>query len=144
MTRAIWLDMDGTIADLYGVDGWLICLRRGDISPYVKAKSMHNMSQLARLLKRAQRKGYTIGIISWTSKSGTQAYNKAVAQAKHAWLEQHLHSVHFDVIHVVEYGTDKYSVCGGGILFDDEEQNRKAWKDVAFPPDHLIDFLKKI
>ena len=23
MTKAIYFDMDGTIADLYGVDGWL-------------------------------------------------------------------------------------------------------------------------
>ena len=36
----IWLDMDGTIADLYAVDNWLDMLRAYDATPYVKAKPM--------------------------------------------------------------------------------------------------------
>lgn len=144
MTKTIWFDMDGTIADLYSVDGWLSYLQAEDTTPYEQAKVMHNMAQLARLLHRAQRKGYTIGIISWTSKHGTEKYNKAVEQAKRTWLNKHLHSVKWDAIHIVEYGTNKYNVCGGGILFDDEQGNRNAWKGIALTPDYIIEALKEL
>ena len=36
MTKAIYLDMDGTIANLYGVDGWLDCI----INEYTKNKEV--------------------------------------------------------------------------------------------------------
>ena len=144
MTKAIWFDMDGTIADLYSVDGWLDYIIAEDTLPYEQAKVMHHMATLARLLNKAQRKGYTIGIISWTAKHGTDSYNKAVAQAKRVWLDKHLHSVQWDSIKVVDYGTNKYNACGGGILFDDEEGNRTAWKDKAFTPDYIMQVLTEL
>ena len=42
--RMIWWDMDGTIANLYGVEGWLPMLRAEDPTPYAEAKVMWNMS----------------------------------------------------------------------------------------------------
>lgn len=144
MTKAIWFDMDGTIADLYSVDGWLAYLQAEDTTPYAQAKVMHNMAQLARLLNSAQRKGYTIGVISWTAKHGTDSYNKAVAQVKREWLAKHLHSVKWDMIKVVDYGTNKYIACGGGILFDDEQGNRDAWKEESYTPNEIMDVLKSL
>lgn len=144
MTKAIWFDMDGTIADLYGVEGWLADLQNESTRPYEQAKVMHHMATLARLLNNAQRKGYKIGIISWTSKCGTDSYNEAVAQVKRAWLDKHLHSVQWDAIKIVRYGTNKYTACGGGILFDDELGNRTAWKDKAFTPDYIMQVLTEL
>ena len=46
MTK-VWFDMDGTIADLYAVEGWLNSLRAFDPKPYAKAQPMLNMSALA-------------------------------------------------------------------------------------------------
>ena len=80
--KIINFDMDGTIADLYGVDGWLNDLINGDTRPYDIAKPLVNMSALARRLNTLQRKGYIINIISWTSKSGTAEYNERVKVAK--------------------------------------------------------------
>ena len=144
MTKAIWFDMDGTIADLYSVDGWLAYLQAEDTTPYAQAKVMHNMARLARLLNSAQRKGYTIGVISWTAKHGTDSYNKAVAQVKREWLAKHLHSVKWDMIKVVDYGTNKYMACGGGILFDDEQGNRDAWQEESHTPNEIMDVLKSL
>ena len=144
MTKAIWFDMDGTIADLYSVDGWLDYLQAEDTTPYAQAKVMHNMARLARLLNSAQRKGYTIGVISWTAKHGTDSYNKAVAQVKREWLAKHLHSVKWDMIKVVDYGTNKYMACGGGILFDDEQGNRDAWQEESHTPNEIMDVLKSL
>ena len=140
----IWFDMDGTLADFYGVEGWLESIIAEDIKPYREADVLHNMSQLARLLNRAQSKGYKLGIISWTARDARESYNTAVAEAKRIWLNQHLHSVHWDEIKIVAYGTSKIKACGGGILFDDEAPNREAWGNGAYLPEEIINVLKEL
>ena len=44
MTKAINFDMDGTLADFYGVDNWLEYLVNKDAYPYAAAKPLMNMS----------------------------------------------------------------------------------------------------
>lgn len=144
MKKEIWFDMDGTIADLYGVEGWLDYLIQEDVYPYANAKVMLNFSLLARLLNRLQERGWKIGIISWTSKCGSENYNLSVEVAKRAWLARHLPSVEWDEIRVVRYGINKYMTCGGGILFDDEKGNRDNWKDTAYEPCKIMEVLKEL
>lgn len=142
----IYFDLDGTLANLYAVEGWLDDLKAHNTRPYAEARVMHNMSALARLLNKAQTNGIRIGVISWLSKSGTDSYNKAVAKVKRKWLKKHLKSVTFDELHIVPYGTPKSSVAKSeGILFDDEECNRKEWnKGDAFPPEKIFEILKNL
>lgn len=140
----IYLDLDGTVADLYGVDGWLADLEAKRTRPYEKAKPMHNMSALARALNKAQCNGIQIGIISWLSKTATEDYNKAVTRAKRKWLKKHLKSVNFDEIHIVPYGTPKSTLANDiDILFDDEARNREEWRGNAYPPEKIFEILKK-
>ena len=140
----IWFDMDGTIADLYGVENWLDYLMASDTTPYLAAKPLVNLSLLARYLNRAQKVGHEIGIISWTSKGGTDLYNGEVALAKMVWLHKHLPSVTWDSIKIVAYGTNKYETCGDGILFDDEARNRETWEDEAYEPNMIFEILKEV
>ena len=146
MTTTIFFDMDGTIADLYGVNNWLDYLLASDTLPYEIAKPLVKLNSLARILNRLQRNGYKIGIISWLSKSGSDEYNKAVAEVKKNWLRKHLASVKFDEIHIVNYGTPKqmFARTENDILFDDEEQNRNNWTGKAFDVNAIIEILKGI
>lgn len=144
MEKALWFDMDGTLADLYGVENWLEYLQAEDTYPYDIAATMHNFSQLARKLNKLQAQGWKIGIISWTSKSGSDLYNGQVAIAKMCWLHKHLRSVQWDEIKIVKYGTNKYMECGGGILFDDEEKNRDSWQDKAYEPNAILSVLSDL
>lgn len=138
----IWFDMDGTIADLYAVEGWLPMLRAYDPKPYEMAKPMHHMATLARMLNKAQAQGHELCIISWCSKESTADYDALVAQAKRAWLAKHLPSVHWDVVKIVPYGQNKWETCKSGILFDDEERNRMAWEaGKAFTPETIFTTL---
>lgn len=140
----ICFDMDGTIANLYGVDNWLTMLIQHDATPYKEAKVLINMNSFARVLNKLQRMGYEIGIISWLAKNSTADYDEKVKQAKLAWLNKHLHSVHFDFIEIVSYGTDKNIVCTDSvdILFDDEQGNRENWNGKAYDVNNIIEVLK--
>ena len=143
MKKEIWFDMDGTIADLYGVDGWLKMLINSDPTPYEVARPLLRMATLARLLNRLQRGGWKIGIVSWLSKSGTEAYNRAVTEAKREWLAKHLKSVRFDYIDILPYGTPK-EIGRNGFLFDDEEKNRKNWQGIALDVNEILETLKAL
>ena len=140
----IWFDMDGTIADLYGVDGWLEDIINQNPRPYIEAKPLLNLSLLARRLNKLQKKGYKIGIISWLSKKDDIDYSIVVTKAKKKWLKKHLPSVKWDNVNIVKYGMNKWEVCGNGILFDDEEQNRFNWKNDSYEPKEILRILKKL
>ena len=140
----ICFDMDGTIANLYGVENWLAMLINHDATPYKKAETLVNMNSLARLLNKLQKMGFEIGIISWLAKNSTTDYDEEVTKAKKEWLAKHLKSVHFDFVEIVPYGTDKNIVCTDSIdiLFDDEENNRNTWNGKAYNVNNIIEVLK--
>lgn len=142
----ICFDMDGTIADLYGVKNWLDYLLQEDETPYLQAKTLLNMNILARLLNKLQKKGYQIGIVSWLSKNSTAEYDVKVTTAKKTWLTKHLHSVHFDFIEIVKYGTPKSFVVTNenDILFDDEVHNRNDWTGKAYDVHNIFEVLRSL
>lgn len=144
--RTIFFDLDGTIADLYGVKNWLQYLLASNPFPYENAKPLLNLQALARVLNRLQRNGFRIEVISWLSKNSTPEYDEAVTLAKMRWLRTHLASVSFDEINIVSYGIckDTFRHTATDILFDDEEPNRKAWNGVAFGVENIIEVLRSL
>ena len=135
MKRRIYLDMDGTIANLYEVENWLADLTKSDPRPYIEAKPMVEKEVLADLIN----KGYELAIVSWLAKNGNEVYNKEVRKAKKNWLKKHYPEIKFEEIHIVKYGTPKSKVAKhkDGILIDDEKNNRKEWKGTAINPKYI-------
>lgn len=130
--KMICFDMDGTIADLYGVPGWLEMLRAYDSTPYEIAPPMWDMAELARLLTQAQTGGIEIRIITWLSKESTAEYDKAVREAKREWLVNQ--GFPFDHFHGVAYGATKADSIRRylaedetAILIDDNFKVRNGW-----------------
>lgn len=142
----IFFDMDGTIADLYGVENWLDHLINFRTFPYENAKALLNLQALARILNNLQRKGFRLEIISWLSKNSNDNYDKQVTLAKLNWLSTHLASVSFDEINIVSYGVckDTFRHTENDILFDDEEKNRKEWQGLAFGVENIISTLRTL
>ena len=142
----ICFDMDGTIANLYKVEGWLENLIAEDVRPYREAEVMLNMNVLARQLNKLQAAGHEIVIISWLSKCGSDDYDARVTETKKAWLRKHLGSVKFNEINIVKYGTCKaqFARSEDDILFDDEEPNRKAWTGKAYNVNNIMEVLKAL
>lgn len=146
MEKVIYFDMDGTIADLYGRPTWLEELQAENPAPYEKAAPLVKLQVLARRLNQLQKAGWKLGIVSWLAKNSTSDYDEKVTKAKRKWLEKHLTSVNWDEIHIVKYGTPKEEVVNYplGILFDDEERNRKNWKGTAFDERNILETLKAV
>ena len=140
----IFFDMDGTLADLYGVDNWLEHIRAKSAFPYENANALLNLSVLARKLNELHHNGFRIEIISWLAKFSDEDYDRAVAEAKRKWLSTHLRSVSFDAINIVSYGIckDTFRHSNNDILFDDEQPNREAWGGQAFDVNNIIEVLK--
>ena len=138
-------DMDGCLVALYDVPNWLDYLIAEDVFPYKNAEPLLRLSALARKLNALQKKGYKLAIISWLSKKPSPTYDKAVTEAKLAWLKRHLPSVHWDRITIVAHGIPKQNYCGNAldVLFDDEEKNRNEWTGRAYDVQNILEILKK-
>lgn len=143
MEKIICFDMDGTIADFYGVENWLEYLKNENPYPYKVAKPLINMSSLARMLNNRQGRGYKLVVISWLSKNGSENFNNLIIETKKAWLKKHLPSVFWNEIHIIPYGTPKEEY-GAGILFDDEKQNRDHWRGVAYDENNILEIIRNL
>jgi hypothetical protein len=147
--KLLVFDMDGTIADLYGVDDWCNKLNSSNPTPYMEAEPMWNMAELADTLSALKTIGYRVVITSWLAMNSTKAYADEVRTAKLNWLEAH--NFPYDEIHMVKYGTTKanctrYHNCEQ-ILFDDNEKVRQNWSlgaTVDPTTTNIIDYLKAL
>ena len=127
--KTLVFDMDGTIADLYGVKGWLKMLRAYDATPYKVAKPLYDMEELKIILEILKLQGWKIVVTTWLSKGSTADYDKAVRKAKIDWLKKY--NFPYDEIHLVKYGTTKANCTrkNGGyqVLIDDNKKVRDGW-----------------
>lgn len=127
--KVLVFDMDGTIADLYGVQGWLEDLRNENPRPYEMAKPMYDMETLGYILEILKAQGWKVVVTSWLAKESTREYDEMVRRAKREWLTRHQFPV--DEIHLVKYGTTKANCTrklgGYQVLVDDNETVRKGW-----------------
>lgn len=128
MEKVITWDMDGTLANLYGCEGWLEALQEERVFPYVYCNPMVNCHDFFNAINALRNRGWRMEIVSWTSKGGTKEYNKKVRKAKIEWLKSKGIYDCFDNIHIVKYGTKKHYVAKTiGILIDDDVKVRTEW-----------------
>lgn len=150
--KMVCFDMDGTIADLYKVKGWLKALREFNPLPYRVAEPMWDMDELALLLMEFQKMGVQVNIITWLSKESTPTYDRQVRNAKIDWLRHY--DFPFDHFYGVDYGVRKSDVIRQwlgenetAILIDDNAEVRKDW-DVGETIDpttcNIVEVLKNL
>lgn len=152
MNKTLVFDMDGTIADFYGVENWLEDLKAENPRPYKVAKPLYNMDILNEIIKIFKDMGWKIVVTTWLAKGSTKNYDNLVREAKLAWLEKY--NFPYDEIHLVKYGTTKANCTrkhgGFQILIDDNDSIRNGWslgntinanENII---DKLIDLLEEI
>lgn len=146
--KTLVFDMDGTIADFYGVANWLEYLENADTTPYEVALPLYDMEYLNALLTILKKQGWYIVVTTWLAKGGTKEYNDRTRKAKLEWLETY--KFPYDEIHLVKYGTTKANctrkIGGFQILVDDNEEIRKGWNlgDTINAKENILKKLEKL
>ena len=87
--KTLVFDMDGTIADLYGVKNWLYDLRMESVRPYTQARPIYDMELLNDILLMLKACGWRIVVTSWLAKESSNFYNEITAIAKYQWLKKY-------------------------------------------------------
>lgn len=122
MDKELIFDMDGTIADFYGVKGWHEKVSRGDVSPYVEAQPIYDTDTLSTVIGLFQSLGYHITIVTWNWRGASKELAQKVRKAKIDWLQRM--NIPYDEVHVVKYGTpkQKYIKNDFSVLIDDNDK----------------------
>lgn len=144
---SIVFDMDGTIADLYGVDDWLRKLRNEDATPYLECEPLVSMEVLTSIVQGFKDKNIRVKVVSWSSKGGSPEYNREVKKAKREWLQQYC-PILLEDFHVVKYGTPKSNFAKNerSVLVDDNAKVLSDWDNADLTIDasetaHLLSSL---
>lgn len=146
MKKTLWFDMDGTLADTLRARPFWTLSDEEWVETVRTARGMVNLSALARLLRKAQRNGYEVGIVSWLPKSET--LREETVNAKREWLARHLPSVKWDAVDIIRNGAPKWE-GREGFLFDDNKKNRHDWnkhngEGTAYNYDEILGVLRRI
>ena len=130
MNKTIYFDMDGTIADLYGVEGWEPHLRSENPMPYREARPMMDVVMFNWYCRVLQMMGCGLGVISWLSMGSSKSYEEEVTIEKMRWLARHTPILLNGETHFISYGTPKHTVASDkqGILVDDSELVGQEWQ----------------
>jgi phosphoglycolate phosphatase-like HAD superfamily hydrolase len=148
MKKMLVFDMDGTIANLYGVENWLNDLRNEKVDPYVNAKPLYNMDEMSNVLNKAKSNGWRVAVTTWLAKDASRDYDKAVAEAKKAWLAKY--DFPYDEIHCLKYGRTKANAtrkkADFQVLIDDNKKVRDGWTlgTTVNAEYSIMNFLKRL
>lgn len=133
MKTKVYLDMDGTIADLYGQSGWLGALRSEASGIFLRARPLVSEKVL---LEKFPKEKYEIVILSMTPKGASLEYCEKVIEEKNAWVDKYFPSLTKRIYK--KYGHNKnLKNSANAILIDDNEIIRNNWRGVALNPAQL-------
>lgn len=133
MKTKVYLDMDGTIVDLYGQPDWLEAIRSEASGLFLRARPLVSEKVL---LEKFPREKYEIVILSMTPKDASLEYCERVKTEKDLWLSRHFPSLTKRIYK--KYGHNKnLKNSANAILIDDNEIIRNNWRGVALNPAQL-------
>lgn len=126
----VYLDMDGTIFDLYGQNNWLEKLRTEDDTVFTGDRRMVTEEVLRTHFPADT---YDVRVLSMTPKDATDEYCERVIARKNEWLDRYFPSITKRIYR--KYGHNKnLKNSKYAILIDDSEPIRNSWNGLAFDP----------
>lgn len=132
--KAIVFDMDGTLFDFYGVEGWkhdLDDLR--STRPYELAKPMYDKNILNTYINILKNNGWTIFINSWLARNKTPEYHENIKNVKLNRLAEI--EFPYDYVIFTDYNVDKQESIPDyyqtQVLVDDNADIREKWNGIT-------------
>lgn len=127
-----YFDMDGTVANLYGIENWLPRLRAYDPLVYKEAKPLVDMDELKKVCELLQNNGHELGVITWGAGGEQNAdFNAKTEKIKREWIAKNMPYIPEKNFHFLPYGTPKQTAHARNratVLIDDNEEVRKGYK----------------
>ena len=128
--KIVYLDMDGTIADLYNQENWLEKLINEDNKIFLDCKPLISEKELLKIFPIDK---YDLRVCSMTPKNATKQYCKNVIEQKNIWLNKFFPSI--TKRYYLPYGNNKnYKNSKNCILVDDNLKIRENYKGLALAP----------
>ena len=142
--KSIWFDMDGTIAELYKVEGWLEALRSNDWSVYSNCAPRHNYQRINAAIEALVEQGWHVGVITWASKGISWGKDlREIAEIKNNWLRNFFPALADENFACIPYGYSKADyleeMAGAydvSYLVDDNKEVRQEWRS------HSCEYVK--
>jgi len=132
--KKVYLDMDGTIADLYNINNWLPRLQNQDKTIFLECRPLISEETLLKLFPS---KDYEIIILTMTPKNASKEYHNQVADQKNQWLDKYFPSITKRIFK--KYGNNKnLKNSKNAILVDDNETIRNNFKGLALNPSEIF------
>lgn len=147
MSIKVWLDMDGTLFNLYGKDNWLDLLENevpgafvGDgmkdsLMPALNLETIHD--EIYNLIDL----GVSFGIISWTPFAASPIYEEICRREKIDWLHNNFPMI--TDIAIIPYGIEKQKAITKRAqvmyLIDDNSEVCKTWETAKQRKAILVD-----
>lgn len=126
----VYLDMDGTIADLYNEENWLEKLQKEDKKVFLNAKPMITEKKLKKFFPSDR---YELTILSMTPKNASKKYIANVIDQKNQWLDKYFPSITKRIYK--NYSNNKnLKNSKNAILIDDNKNIRDNYKGIALYP----------
>lgn len=133
----IYLDMDGTIADLYGASHWLERVRAEEDGVFSELKPFITEELLLQLFPQHS---YEIHILSMTPLNASKTFCEKVCQEKDEWLDKYFPNITKRIYK--PYGKNKNLKNSiNAILIDDNEEIRNNWRGLAINPSSNNEFI---
>lgn len=128
--QKVYLDLDGTVYDLYSIDGWLDHLRKENAKVFNMLGAVVTEREL---LKQYPLDKFDITVLTMLPKGASKKFAREVTKVKSEWLDEHFPSITNRIF--MKYGNDKnIGQAVNSILIDDNEAIRRAWNGVPVKP----------
>ena len=127
MKLKILLDLDGTVANLYGYNDWLGKLR-AEVPIYEELEPLVNMVELTAIARKLIDKGVEFGVVTWLAMGASEEYEFITSMEKFRWCKKYIPFI--TEFECQPYGTPKqtnYRHCKC-ILIDDNAEVRQAFE----------------
>ena len=126
MNKVVYFDMDGTIADLYGVSDCFKRLDNMDATVYSEAKPI---DKYINMLKEFHTMGYKVIILSALGMVSSKRFDKDTIRNKGIWLDTYVGKEYIDERIYIPNTKHKelYQLFGKGILVDDDDRVLMNW-----------------
>ena len=128
--KKVYLDMDGTIANLYESANWLQRLRNEDKTIFLECAPMATEQDLFKIFPQEQ---FEIIILTMTPMNCTKEYHEQVIKQKCQWLAKYFPNIKRKIF--MHYGHNKnLKNSANAILVDDNEAIRNCYRGIALNP----------